>query len=105
MVYDFTTPSSRVAPHTVVGYTFEGAHWCPGCTYDQYTNGDFDDSEVDNSECYRPDVHGIPEGLKDCEGNEVHPIFADAEFDSAPRCNNLWCHAYIPHVTVLGGNK
>lgn len=105
MYSPYTYPMHQVSPYTVVGYTFEGAHWCPSCTYSQYTAGELDDSEVDNSECYRPDAHGIPEELKDSEGNKVTPIFADAEFDTRPHCNNLWCRAPIQHVTVLGGNE
>lgn len=54
--------------YDVIGYTADADTFCPACAREWYGNVDADPAPLDH------------------EGNEVHPIFADSEWDSIPAC-------------------
>jgi len=66
--------------YDVLGYTADADCWCPACARDAYPG------------CETGDVEGH-------EGNMVHPIFRDSEWDTPPYCGG--CLKPIEGARVL----
>jgi hypothetical protein len=59
--------------YEVIGYTYEADCHCLDCAGKRFPEND------------RCELYGT-----DREGNEIHPIFFDTEFDSVPVCGDCF---------------